>query len=224
MGDTLVGLLIGWAVCKFLGLGEDFLSNIFHVSHPSSGPSPAPSPASSTTVVNYSTDKPAGLPPWPSGWKAVDPVTSAHVARAEMLLPTMKMNSVKYETGPGGTWLAYWKHKFDGKIGVTVHQPKVALVAPQPPDMTAPSVGPAPAAQPQVVPVVSPAPSSSHPVLRKGSRGEAVKVWQRAIGVNDDGNFGKGTEAATKAWQSAHGLTPDGVVGRDTWATVPAAA
>lgn len=61
---------------------------------------------------------------------------------------------------------------------------------------------------------------SARPVIRRGSAGQAVAVWQRAIGVSTDGVFGRQTEAATKAWQSRHNLEPDGIVGPATWATV----
>ena len=43
--------------------------------------------------------------------------------------------------------------------------------------------------------------------IKKGSKGNAVKVWQIIIGAAADGNFGSGTESATKTWQSNHGLT-----------------
>lgn len=55
------------------------------------------------------------------------------------------------------------------------------------------------------------------PTIRRGSNGKAVKIWQVILGIEDDGKFGGGTEAATKAWQTAHGLTNDGVVGPKTW-------
>ena len=50
-------------------------------------------------------------------------------------------------------------------------------------------------------------------VLRKGSRGEGVKMMQEALGVGADGAFGPGTERALKAWQTANGLTADGIAG-----------
>lgn len=53
--------------------------------------------------------------------------------------------------------------------------------------------------------------------IRKGSKGNAVKVWQVIIGATADGNFGSGTEASTKTWQKSHGLTADGIVGKNTW-------
>lgn len=53
--------------------------------------------------------------------------------------------------------------------------------------------------------------------IRKGSKGNVVKVWQIIIGATADGNFGRGTEASTKTWQRSHGLTADGIVGKNTW-------
>lgn len=54
-------------------------------------------------------------------------------------------------------------------------------------------------------------------VLRKGSRGEGVKIMQEALGIGADGVFGPGTERALKEWQAANGLTPDGVAGPATF-------
>lgn len=53
--------------------------------------------------------------------------------------------------------------------------------------------------------------------IKKGSKGNAVKVWQIIIGAAADGIFGSGTESATKIWQSKHGLTADGIVGKMSW-------
>jgi putative chitinase len=53
-------------------------------------------------------------------------------------------------------------------------------------------------------------------VLRKGSKGEGVKMMQEALGVGADGNFGPGTERALKEWQAANGLTADGIAGPRT--------
>lgn len=53
--------------------------------------------------------------------------------------------------------------------------------------------------------------------IKKGSKGNAVKVWQIIIGAAVDGNFGSGTESATKTWQSNHGLVADGIVGKMSW-------
>ena len=53
--------------------------------------------------------------------------------------------------------------------------------------------------------------------IKKGSNGNAVKVWQVIIGAAADGNFGSGTERMTKTWQGNHGLTADGIVGAKSW-------
>lgn len=53
--------------------------------------------------------------------------------------------------------------------------------------------------------------------IKKGSKGNAVKVWQIIIGAAADGNFGSGTERMTKTWQGNHGLTADGIVGKMSW-------
>lgn len=69
------------------------------------------------------------------------------------------------------------------------------------------------------------APDPGHPVLRRGSRGAAVRELQRALIASGrdlvtDGVFGPGTEAAVRQYQSAAGLAADGVVGPVTWAAL----
>jgi putative chitinase len=61
-------------------------------------------------------------------------------------------------------------------------------------------------------------PASSGGVLRRGSKGDEVKKMQSALGINADGDFGPGTEAALKKWQAANGLAADGVAGPQTLA------
>lgn len=53
-------------------------------------------------------------------------------------------------------------------------------------------------------------------LLRKGSRGEAVKLMQQDLGVDADGKFGPGTEKAVRAFQEANGLPADGMAGPNT--------
>lgn len=57
-------------------------------------------------------------------------------------------------------------------------------------------------------------------VIRKGDRGEEVKVLQRALSITADGIFGSGTEKAVIAYQKSKGLVADGVVGAKTWAAL----
>ena len=53
-------------------------------------------------------------------------------------------------------------------------------------------------------------------VLRNGSKGPEVKKIQEKLGVDPTGNFGPKTAAAVKAWQKANGLKDDGIVGPNT--------
>lgn len=53
-------------------------------------------------------------------------------------------------------------------------------------------------------------------VLRKGARGEGVKLMQEALGIGADGVFGPGTERALKEWQEQNGLVADGIAGPAT--------
>ena len=53
-------------------------------------------------------------------------------------------------------------------------------------------------------------------VLRRGAKGEGVKLMQEALGIGADGDFGPGTERALKEWQAANGLTADGIAGPAT--------
>ena len=55
-------------------------------------------------------------------------------------------------------------------------------------------------------------------VLRRGCKGEGVKIMQKALGIGADGIFGPGTERALKAWQAKNGLTADGIAGPATFA------
>jgi putative chitinase len=75
-------------------------------------------------------------------------------------------------------------------------------------------------------------PAGGRPVLRRGSKGEAVVELQRALRklgfmLAVDADFGVGTEVAVAAFQRERQLVVDGVVGSDTWKaidqTMPAA-
>ena len=61
------------------------------------------------------------------------------------------------------------------------------------------------------------APTTTLPILRRGSKGPEVAQWQSIVGVTADGDFGPNTEKATKSWQATHGLVNDGIVGPRTW-------
>lgn len=53
--------------------------------------------------------------------------------------------------------------------------------------------------------------------LKKGSKGEEVKVLQKALNITVDGDFGTKTETAVKKFQKSKGLVADGIVGKKTW-------
>ena len=63
------------------------------------------------------------------------------------------------------------------------------------------------------------------PTLRKGDRGEDVRLLQETLIVQGfscgkagaDGIFGSGTKAAVKAFQTARSIGVDGICGRQTW-------
>ncbi len=81
--------------------------------------------------------------------------------------------------------------------------------------------GPTPPAPP------GPRPTPGRPLLRRGSRGPAVRdlqqrlnTWRARAGaapIGVDGTFGEATDAAVRAYQRANGLAADGLVGPLTW-------
>jgi peptidoglycan hydrolase-like protein with peptidoglycan-binding domain len=68
----------------------------------------------------------------------------------------------------------------------------------------------------------------SHPVVRPGSTGNAVRRVQKRLTLAGydaggvDGIFGAATEAGVKALQRDSGLARDGVVGPQTWNAIDA--
>ena len=49
--------------------------------------------------------------------------------------------------------------------------------------------------------------------IKLGSKGDDVKVLQKYLGINPDGDFGPKTLLKVKEWQKSKGLTPDGIMG-----------
>ena len=74
-----------------------------------------------------------------------------------------------------------------------------------------------------VRPLVPAADSTGRPTLRRGARGDLVKIVQAKIGAGNDGIFGAGTEAAVRRFQRDKGLVADGIVGPGTWAAIDSA-
>lgn len=72
----------------------------------------------------------------------------------------------------------------------------------------------------------APAVAATHPLLRQGSTGYAVRVLQTALLENGyvhsgvDGIFGPSTRGAVIELQGDHGLVRDGICGPKTWAVV----
>jgi hypothetical protein len=158
---------------------------------------------------------PAGLPSFPGGgWVPDSPPPPDVVARASALLqPLWRGGAGTFKTEKiGARWITFRATDFPGgKRGVVAYR----LANPQ-----------ASAASPASAPTVTPGPTllATHasspvglPTLRRGARGEDVKILQRRLGIHDDGIFGPGTEAAVRSYQAAKGLFVDGVVGRNTW-------
>jgi peptidoglycan L-alanyl-D-glutamate endopeptidase CwlK len=46
-----------------------------------------------------------------------------------------------------------------------------------------------------------------------GVRGDDVKELQKALGLTEDGVFGRGTALKVKQWQASNGLKADGSFG-----------
>ena len=65
---------------------------------------------------------------------------------------------------------------------------------------------------------------ADHPVIRKGSKGDAVRNAQTNLQARGyypgaiDGLFGPQMDTAVKWYQSVRGLAADGIVGPRTWA------
>lgn len=60
-------------------------------------------------------------------------------------------------------------------------------------------------------------PKVIRPLLKRGSKGEDVKVVQKFLNITADGIFGPATESAVKDLQKKNKLTADGIVGPYTW-------
>lgn len=58
------------------------------------------------------------------------------------------------------------------------------------------------------------------PTLRKGDRGETVKLMQSGLRVIVDGIFGPKTQQVLRDFQADAGLTADGICGPKTWAAL----
>jgi len=85
---------------------------------------------------------------------------------------------------------------------------------------------------PQADPILSsvapraPAQQRTLPTLKRGDGikpkppNPDVKLMQQKLGIHDDGEFGKDTDAALRAYQKSHGLKVDGECGPKTWTSL----
>ncbi len=68
--------------------------------------------------------------------------------------------------------------------------------------------------------------SNLFPTVRRGGRGQAVKILQRELNEagfdcgDADGIFGKKTESAVKDYQKSRALAVDGICGKKTWGKI----
>lgn len=181
---------------------------------------------------------PGDLPPFPAGWQAASPVTSAMVTRAFQLLPELwaKGAGTWRAERTGAQWVVYQAQQMGVKRGVVAFTPRLAPAvkpagaparpAPARPAQAAPQGGgvvPVSSSPGQPRPAAAPAaaPASRFPTLRLTSpytRGPSVVWLQQQLKISADGVFGPGSQKAVIAFQLRNGLTADGVVGPLTWA------
>ena len=138
--------------------------------------------------------------------------------------------------GDGGNWVSTWQQQLndtqgaglqvDGKFGPATTAATKAFQRKS--GLTADGiVGPRTIAAmeslyrapPPVVPPPPAVPMEKGGLLRRGSKGVAVRTWQQQLndtqgaGLTVDGDFGPGTDRATRAFQARYGLAADGIVG-----------
>lgn len=236
---NLLGLLLGWLIARTVRVVPIGVPSGAAAPSPTPGPTPprrrhpttpttprgstaptAPVSTSRTTVVPWPQVVPAGLPAFPSSaWVPDQPPPPAVIDRASQLLPILWGRGVgTFKTEKiAGRWITFRAVDMGGKKGVVAYR----LAEPT----AVPSIAtPAAAASSSPTMLATHQSSSSSPValplLKRGSKGESVKVLQRRLNIEDDGDFGSGTEAAVRHYQAQHGLTVDGKVGNETWTSL----
>lgn len=169
-------------------------------------------PAGIKTAAGGSDNDPNAHERFPDWWKGIQahlnhlaaycgvaPVEPVH-PRYHLVMKTTWKGTVTTVEGLSSRWAPaadYGISIRDRYLGALLSTPVSSTPAPPPP------------------PPPPPYPGS---LVKKGSRGDPVKMVQNKVGVAPDGDFGPATELAVKKWQARVGLTQDGVVGPQTWA------
>lgn len=229
MFEGIIGALVGYAICKSLGLLESGFGGLFHTSGPALAPAALPvvthtvmpsghtvtTPAVpqggllvTSTAAPFPVSAPAGLPPWPSGWKPAR-TTPDVISRAQVLLNTLPTGGSALEMSADSRWIRYQKSKSGTKTVVTAWEPKPGYDTPAPGGLSPASYNPSP--------VANAAPAGMPPTLKKGMKGQPIRDLQGLLHIPADGDFGPGTDKAVRVFQSSKGLKPDGIVGPATW-------
>lgn len=159
---------------------------------------------------------PTGLPPFPMGWEPYEPPPPAVVQRASALLPQLwrgGAGTFKVEK-TAGVWVYYRATPMGDKKGVVAFRERAPSSATADTEREARAVDTSQASTRSV----------ALPTLRRGSKGEDVRILQQRLGIPADGDFGPNTERSVIAYQQRNGLVPDGVVGPKTWSSLMAKA
>lgn len=125
---------------------------------------------------------------------------------------TCHNDSYKYGVGCNHSDINHWFPKILGKNMDNARQEIYAKLGGAIPTPT-----PTPTPAPTPTPTTRVSVSCSLPMLKVGSKGKAVKVWQTIVGTTADGDYGNNTKNATIALQKSAKIGQDGIVGKDTW-------
>lgn len=132
-------------------------------------------------------------------WPGID--RPCHVGLVEAIqadgsIVTVEGNTDVVGGGSGGQVMRHVRRAFIVGYGY----PNYEALAPAAPNIPAVPVGVA-----------------SHPTVRIGARGNAVRELQKKLQILSDGIFGPITRARVIQFQTNHHLVPDGIVGPRTW-------